>query len=278
MSDKFDSILVLLRSETEANLLLPIASRLSVLLGARLVLLTSENKELVDYLSNWELRHRPVERLVKKRSDGDFVAAMVQASEEQRIKLILAMHSVAEMERIVTQSKVPLLLVPPSYQDHPWSSILVPMSGEIRKNTALELAIDLAESLDIAVDVIHVAGEHTDTHHKRAVVKRAIDQPGREFPRLIELFIAEAVPFTSVQARRRVRGFSLCRGDAKAAIISTTEHRRSSLITVEWKGIYIEGRAQVLKAILREGRTPVLLVRESTEGEMRLSAGRARRA
>ena len=168
----------------------------------------------------------------------------------------------------------PVLLFPFGLPDFvPWSLIVTPMSGEFRRNRALARAIDLANQLQVQIDIIHVIDPMRKHQYSAKAVGRFGDQPHHEIQPMISEFISEACPFCSESEKKVIRNFSLIHGSAISELPKILSHTSVGLLAIEWKGSFMRGHAETLKALIRKLKVPVLLIRETTSQETALRAG-----
>ena len=71
----------------------------------------------------------------------------------------------AEVSALLQQTPVPILLLPPRLRlpTPPFTSILIPLSGEKKESTALKLGLRIAEAQNLPVDLIHITGPETES-------------------------------------------------------------------------------------------------------------------
>lgn len=177
--------------------------------------------------------------------------------------------------QVIEDTHVPVLLLPPAYDESlPWRSVLVPISGEAATDAALTLALRLAQALDLAVTIAHVAdgvgsggggkagpGHYDEAHH--------------EFPQMLNEFVARSCALCSAEERRRISGFHLCQGDVAQELSHIIDMTRVSLLVVGWHGQFMSGHAQVLKTLIWQARCAVLLVKPRLQDVFRLRVGEA---
>ena len=155
----------------------------------------------------------------------------------------------------------------------PWSSIVTPMSGEIRRNRALSRAIELANQLHVPIDIIHVLDPAQPELHGALSVGKFGDQAHHELHAMIDEFISDACPYCSKSEKRVIRNFHLVHGKATEELLKVLSGSAVGLLAIEWKGSFMEGHAETLKTLIRRLRIPVLLVRQSPASEVQLRAG-----
>jgi nucleotide-binding universal stress UspA family protein len=177
--------------------------------------------------------------------------------------------------QVIEEAHVPVLLLPPAYEESlPWRSLLVPISGEAATDAALTLALRLAQALDLAVTIAHVAdgvgsggGGEAGTGH--------YDEAHHEYPQMLNEFVARACALCSAEERRRISGFHLCQGDVAQELVHLIDKARVSLVVVGWRGQFMSGHAQVLKTLICQARCAVLLVKPRLQEVFRLKVGEA---
>lgn len=174
-----------------------------------------------------------------------------------------------EAKELIESSVVPVLLVPLHHRATvPWSSILVPMSGDSRSNRALRAGIDLANILRVPLDIVHV--EESQGVEGRVSVDHYTDEAYHELPERVDNFISEASPYSTDEEKRLIRSFRLVRGNPKEEILREIRDRKSGVIFVQWRGKFIKGHGRVLNGIMMESGLPVLLVKAESYGNVRM--------
>jgi len=179
-----------------------------------------------------------------------------------------------ETVAIIEAVRGPLLLFPFHEKvSLPWSLIVTPMSGEIRDNQALSRSVELANQLQVPLDIIHVVDPEHESENGARAVGRFGDEAHHELQAMIEQFVSQACPYCSPSERRVIRSFHLAHGDAAEELLRHMSGTPVSMLAVEWKGSFMEGHAETLKALIRKLRVPVLLVRQSGKSKPMLRAG-----
>ncbi|MBU6375133.1 MAG: hypothetical protein KGQ59_03985 [Bdellovibrionales bacterium] len=173
----------------------------------------------------------------------------------------------------------PVLLFPFRLSEFvPWSLIVTPMSGEFRRNRALARAMDLANQLQVPMDIVHVIDPMQKHQYSAKAVGRTGDQPHHEIQPMISEFISAACPFCSESEKKVIRNFRLIHGSAILELPKILSDTSVGLIAIEWKGLFMRGHAETLKELIRKLRVPVLLIRETANQETSLRAGHRFRA
>jgi len=174
---------------------------------------------------------------------------------------------------VIERSPVPVLLLPQAYRERlPWERVLVPISGELEGDDALALAVRLAELLDLEVQVAHVSDSDTGDESLAARARYA-DAVHHEYPAQLAELMSRALPHCTPQECSRVTDVALCRGDVAAQLLALVEQKRVSLLAVGWHGRFMAGHARVLKHLIQELATPVLLVKREPRAAFRLKVG-----
>ncbi|MEW6299635.1 MAG: universal stress protein, partial [Thermodesulfobacteriota bacterium] len=174
---------------------------------------------------------------------------------------------------IIERSAVPVLLLPPNYREAlPWERALVPVSGEIEVDEALVLAVRLANALDLAVHVAHVADSGAGEENLSARARYA-DALHHEYPCQLEEVVSRALPQCTPQQCRRIVDIALCRGDVVTELLKLIERKRISVVMVGWHGRFLAGHAQILTELIQAVANPVLLVKPEHRTTLRLKVG-----
>lgn len=175
---------------------------------------------------------------------------------------------------VMENSRAPVLALPATYEESlPWRSALVPLSGEIANDEALTFALHLAQALDLRVTVTHVAaaGMKAEAEGRGSYA----DASHHELAAQLNELIARACPTCSAEERRHIADLRLAHGDVARELLRLIEEVQASVLVVGWRGQFMQGHAQVLKALMARARCPVLLVRPGPRAAFRLKVGEA---
>lgn len=176
---------------------------------------------------------------------------------------------------IVEHSPVPVLVLPPAYQEHlPWTSALVPVSGEVEADAVLTLAVRLANALDLKVKVAHVLGTDDGQSGLSAEIRYA-DSIHHEVPSRLQQLISRALPQCTPGECACIEDVVLCRGDTGEELLKLIEDQRTGVLVAGWHGRFVEGHAQLIKALLSEVTCPLLLVKAAPSARFSLKVGDA---
>jgi nucleotide-binding universal stress UspA family protein len=174
---------------------------------------------------------------------------------------------------IIEHSPVPVLVLPPSYREQlPWSTALVPISGEVEADEALSVAVRLANGLGMKVRVAHVLGGAAGGAGLTAEARYA-DAPHHEYPSQLQELISRALPNCSVEECSCIEDVSLYRGETETELLQLIDEERPDLLVSGWHGNFVRGHALLLKKLLSEITCPILLVRASPPKPFRLKVG-----
>jgi nucleotide-binding universal stress UspA family protein len=278
----FSSIVVPLDGSTTSARSLGSATWLASRLGARVHVLSATPRELpaADELRRLhvpEERWSGVELHQALAYPADAILAAVEAYGAELL-VMTARGSTSESESadlarlvghvtqaVLARCRVPVLLLPAGCDTGwPWTNLVVPVSGGTESDQAVALAVRLADALELTVQIAHVAGAGTPAHYS--------DQLHYEYAGQLEELVARALPTLSTGQRRCIRGLSLCRGVVATELLEQVKHDGNVLV-VGWHGHLGEGRAEILKPLLRALAVPVLLVRAEGRSHFRLKVG-----
>lgn len=159
--------------------------------------------------------------------------------------------------------------------EKPFSAIVVPMSGEDRQSDGLSLGLRMGKEFSLPVDLVHVteAGE-SGLEKDRSGLGASHDEFHHEYPHMVEEFIAEAAPYSTLVERQTLRQFTHCRGAIGDAVNRKMKGMPTSLLVIEWKGEMKPGHAKTVKEILCCHCHPTLLIRTKKHEESRLKVGK----
>jgi nucleotide-binding universal stress UspA family protein len=292
MSSLFPSILVPLDGSCVAAQSLGCATWLASRLGARLHILSATSRELParDELARLKVpeEHWPLVTLHQAPAYPAEAILAAVARHDVRLIVMTARGETAETaaanepaakvigdvtRAIIERSAVPVLLLPPNYREAlPWERALVPVSGEIEVDEALVLAVRLANALDLAVHVAHVADSGAGEENLSARARYA-DALHHEYPCQLEEVVSRALPQCTPQQCRRIVDIALCRGDVVTELLKLIERKRISVVMVGWHGRFLAGHAQILTELIQAVANPVLLVKPEHRTTLRLKVG-----
>lgn|GEM_PF-2308122 len=227
---------------------------------------------------NLELKSIPTETLkaiqaVSHLISEDLSSRVVnEAIKLYSTDLIVVQSGSVFRKEMLEQSSKPILLLSPNVDlvQTPIESVLVPMSGEIRVSPALKFGLRLASVIHVPVDLIHVTIQGDQA---KCSLDSLGDQPGHEYRHLLDRVIAEATPFSDTKERARVRTLYHVQGIPSVEILKTAQHTPSCAIVAQWRGLFIQGRAETLKEILHQCAMPIFLIKAEADQKSLLKIG-----
>lgn len=213
---------------------------------------------------------------------GDVVEQVLKAIDEYSCELILLENrsEPAWTERtsligqIFEKAPGPVFVVPATidFGSQPIRSFLVPLSGEERASGALAFALTLAEQLRTPVDLMHVT-----THDRPEPVVRALESVGDEFQHeyleLMERIVSEVCPYSNVHQRSFLRRFYYSFGDTSEELSKVLKSCPGGVIVMEWKGTFERGHAEIIRALIRRRKFPLLLLKVERQVKSTLKTG-----
>lgn len=285
MKQFFKSMLILVRSREELGALMPFASWFGIPSASRLDFVAAVEEEADaaaiarEIAASASMTKAP--HSISRTEKRDLKTSIPSLVAERDIALLVVCAELSpgdsgdlfepELRAVIETIEVPVLVVPRQFERRQRGcSILVPMSGEVREDKALELSLTVGCALGLPVDIIHVTQPAGVTP---ATIDRYADGAYHEFPKMIDEFIVEATPLTKIEKRKCLRNFYISRGQTTEEILGRINQNASELVAVQWQGTFMTGHARILKAILRESKSAVLLVKRKDDARFNLRAG-----
>lgn len=287
----FSSLLVPLDGSQASARGLDCAVWLAQRLAARLHVLTASDAERSprDQLERLRVPERHWPRIELHQASGLPEKAIVGAVTRYGIRLVVMSARGDSLDRagrpeseeilghvarfVVERCAIPVLLIPPLYREElPWKRLIVPMSGAIACDDALAVAVQLASSLDLSVKVAHVAnpGSADEGLDTRARYSDAIHH---EYAGQLEELVRRALPLLDAKQRSRIEAVSLSSGDVLGRLTEIVGGEDGGAVVVGWQGTLASGHAGLLKALIRNVASPLLLVRKSMRQPSQLNTG-----
>ena len=85
--------------------------------------------------------------------------------------------------------------------------------------------------------------------------------------------LAEATPFLDTKERAQVRTLCHVEGIPSVEILKAAKLHPSCAIVVQWRGLFIQGRAETLKEILHQSAMPLFLIKAESDQKSLLKIG-----
>ena len=279
-------IIVPLDGSIEAKAALPTARLIARILGAtvNVVHVTDEPLSQAELLARVKLERDETHGLIVDRLSGSPTQAVLRFAEEKRATSIVATtrgrtaysgRTVGPVvEEIMHTASCPVLLVRPEIHTRvaamtEMRSILLPLDGAPSSAAVIGPAMALAQRSGVEVDVLFVA-----TRDKRSeepgtlTVPRYIDQPQHEWPawarEFVTRFLSDVCP-GAAPLPTPTRMF-LRHGEPTTEILRFSVEHDSDLIVLEWRGRLDPAHGDVVKGVLGNAPSPVLLLRTVDKG------------
>lgn len=199
------------------------------------------------------------------------MTARGRSSEEREGEGPLLGHVTAS---IVENANVPVLVLPSAYRERlPWTTVLVPISGEAQADAALTIAVRLGHELDLELTVVHVMSLAARRKGGLAAEARYADALHHEYPCRLDELVERALSHCDRQQAECIKEVLLRRGDVATALLEVVEERKASVVVVGWHARFTARRARILKALLDGVSCPLLLVRAEPPPPFELRVG-----
>jgi nucleotide-binding universal stress UspA family protein len=211
---------------------------------------------------------------VVHQEGGDPAEGIARLAREQRSALIVMCMYTGQKEptgglgsvgrAVLRIAPCPVVLVPPARGRQPLllQQILLPYDGTPTTATAFGPALELAERADAELLVLHVvaAGTPRPAEPGSLSAPRYVDQPQHEWPAWTRGLLRRACSSQDLERKLKLR-VALAVGEPGAQIVRFARDHHVDLIVLGWHGQIEPTRAAVVKAVLREGPSPLLLLR-----------------
>lgn len=185
---------------------------------------------------------RPGEGGERRRVDD--VLKMIDSDEVVAAAISAAADDDLSWEDMAGATK-PLLIVPPGAAPRPRiHRILLPLDGDPRTAAGVEEVVQLATACGIAVYPLHVFDAST--------APAFWDQAAHTHAAWTEEFLRRNVPAATEMGLRH--------GEAADEVLDAAATEEVDLVVIGWGHSLGEGRAQVVRRAVTEGRAPVLLL------------------
>lgn len=175
---------------------------------------------------------------------------------------------------MLQQTDVPVLLAPPSFNERlPMRSALIPVSGEPDTDEALDLAIRLANCLQLELHVTHVlSAEMAEADYTSDMPYT--DTVHHEFSARLSDILRRASPRCSPDDFDRVvANVCLCHGRVLDELLRMVDKTQADLLVVGWHGKLHPGRAELIKQLIETITCPILFFRSRSAPYFSLSVG-----
>lgn len=287
----FDPILVPLDGSAAAARSLGCAAWLAEMLPATLHVLSAGRPPLP---SREELRRLQVPEklwanLLLHQSESFPEQAVLEVAERCGARLIVMTASAESAEKgeheglpaghvtasVIESIDVPVLVLPSTYRERlPWTTAVVPISGEAPADEALTVAVRLGSELGLELTVAHVMGFPSEGKGLAGETRYA-DAAHYEYASRLDELIERALSHCDRREAACIREVLLRRGDVATRLLEVIAERNASVIVVGWHARFSAGRAPILKALLQNVSCPMLLVKATPPPPFALKVGEA---
>ncbi len=177
---------------------------------------------------------------------------------------------------VIENTDVPVLVLPLAYRERlPWTTGLVPISGEAQADAALIVGVQLGHALGLALTVVHVMSQAVRGKGGLIAETRYADALHHEYPCRLDELVERALSHCDRQQAECIKEVLLRRGDVATTLLDVIEERKPSVVVVGWHARLIARRAQILKAMLYRVSCPLLLVKAEPPPPFELKVGEA---
>lgn len=270
------TILVPLDGTSRATAALSVARAFAELEGATLHIVhigetTVPQSALLERL---DLMPEQLRGCVLDQATGPPAASIVRlAGEHRNVFIVLCTHTATDKtrgalgrvaEEVLRDAPCPVVLLQPERGLEPWTlrKILLPHDGTPTTAAAISSAADLASRADAELLVLHVAepGARRPAEPGTLVTPRYLDQPQHEWSCWEREFLERLAALGHCPAGARLR-LLLGTGEPGAEIMRAVDAHDCNLIVLGWHGQLTEEHGSTMKAVIREARCPVFVLR-----------------
>lgn len=219
-----------------------------------------------------------VEQVTIDGASGDLVDALAQRVDAwRRVMIIFAVRLDDEASpdeeqstawRILERISCPILIVPPDVDMTAWrlQRVLLPQDGTPGCAAALGRVINQSTQIGVENLVLRVAGAKISqpTEAGSLATPRYVDHPQYEWESWADEFLDRICKQGGQGADINAGGLRLlmAAGEPVAEILRVADEEGVDMIILPWHRTLGPGRAQMVKAVLRETSVPVLLLPE----------------
>lgn len=246
-----------------------------------LFVIQEESKPVKEVLAELTQQKRSIDQstVIIHELGEDFVQEVSGALTKYNPELLICPQRLDDplALRLLERVSIPALVMREDTEIRlPYDALIVPLSGETRRSSALEFALRLASRIKIPVDLVHVTcgGEGYCSCCDGALMEAISDEFYHEYAHRMDKILAEGCPFSTFEERKWVRELCACSGDVSEQVARIVAKSPKSALVLEWNGALVEGRAQTLREIFERAHCPVLLVRTAAAAGFRLKVAK----
>jgi nucleotide-binding universal stress UspA family protein len=212
---------------------------------------------------------------------GEPAAEILAAAREMSARLIvMCTHTALQRPpailgatalSVLRDARWPVVLVSPEHRLGNWRlrRVLFPLDGSSGVSAAVAAAAALAKQAGAELLAVMVAspGRPGSTEAGALAMPRYLDHPQHEWPAWASEFIERLAcrcPGSDLRMYVHLRS-----GRPGPEIVRMAAEQAVDFIVLAWKGEWAEGRADVIKAIIRDAPCPAMVAKMSTGGTFR---------
>jgi nucleotide-binding universal stress UspA family protein len=272
-------VLVAWDGSAAASTAIPVAQRVAEQLAAEVETLCVVKDE--EELRGWEESLRPEAvrlgvgmRLVV----GEVAKEIVEAAEAEEVSLVALTTHGRDIERdgvrlgsvaeaVIARVRLPVLILKPAQvagqaAPSPMRRLLVPIDGTPKTAEALRPVTELASALKATIDLLYVTDPRQKPPSERGSMTspRYVDQPQHEWPEWAAE-VARRLSSICAGCPKEIEVHTyLARGDAGEEIRKFAIEHQSDAIVLVRRSRFQPGRAKVIRAVLRDTPSYVIIV------------------
>jgi len=202
---------------------------------------------------------------------GEPAAEILLATSEMNPRLIvMCTHTEAKPGKmlgrtatnVLRHAPCPVVLVPPGRGSIAWhlQHVLVPHDGTPTTSAALRPAAELAERANAELLVAHVTDVSAAPAEAGSLTTPLyVDQPQHEWPAWTREFVKRLACICPLDHLHV--SVVLAHGNPAAETVRLAKKQSTDLLVLAWRGEWEVPHAATLKAILREARCPIMVLR-----------------
>lgn len=284
----FDSILVPLDGSVDSAKSLGCATWLAERLKATLHVLSAGHPELParDELRRLQVPEAHWPNIMLHQAETFPEQAVLDAAERYAARMIVMAargESAAEPREpdelslghvtrsVLENTEAPVLVLPSAYRQRlPWTTALVPISGDPRADEALTVAVRLSNELGLWTTVVHVLDGGDEAG---LAATRYADSAHHEYPDRLEELVRHGLSACGRDEAKCIADVALLRGDVADELLNLVEDRKADLVVIGWRGRFYAGHAQVVRALLARSTVSLLFVKASRSAPFKLKVG-----
>jgi hypothetical protein len=233
------------------------------------ILCSSDQEEIINTLLskfNWKLSVLIVHKTIPDNIEH-IIESILSALNKYSCDLILLEYTNTLINKkiidlLLQACQIPIMVIPKKYnfKSQLPSTFLVPLSGEQSISESLALALKLGLQTNSFVDIVHVINKGKLCLHSPTFESLG-GEVHHEYDALKDKVACEACPYSSPEERERIRHFYQLHGITIVEIFKLINLSPPIIIVIEWKGLLVKGKANIVKTFLLNAFFPILFTR-----------------